>query len=475
MALRTINIDTVLVRNALKVGSDDVFTLCTSDKINKWSRFKPVRDPDVGLNWPAGLNGKFGLNLPSDWEYLPVRGDVDYGRLDDFRGYEHDVELTGPVVYALASDVRIPNSNSAVITPTMDPNVNTGQWIFRRNEAPHNDVKILPEDLGIEGYYYGVKLTLGSNIYYKTTAATLSDPSGQVFSIDCTITNALEKIFTDFPVADYAGTVTWQLFISEYPHSAWSIIEPLNIIYLETAVYGSKSIIASGSFELRSWLIAADISGTSQIRTLVWAYNDTNPKEIYLFRPVGSAYPGVNAADLINGLFGDHWNWTAMSGGNDVTNDFSAWDDGVKVSLFPVVPNGGPEISSAAKFGLSGVNSYGEEVSITLRHEKGGAVSFEFRCDIFGVSIILSEVIQGGDIGSTTLRIRIRLDGAPHGDQPILIYDSPAETTLLCSSTQHFEIDGTMLLQSGQEYGDFTLNRALRAGDIIIIRIGNAI
>ena len=74
----------------------DVATICSSEKINMWSRNKPIR-----VNTPAeiteaqkhsaafGLSASFTYNEPAVWTYLPPRPGTDWCRLTDFNEYGH--------------------------------------------------------------------------------------------------------------------------------------------------------------------------------------------------------------------------------------------------------------------------------------------------------------------------------------------------------------------------------------------------
>lgn len=103
MALGTTNIDTRLVGNAIGSGSNDVGTLCTSNKINKWSKYKPVRYNTLSPLTDAELKlANYGFDIANmvktdavsaasiNWNYLkPLGGANSPYRLGDFRSYEH--------------------------------------------------------------------------------------------------------------------------------------------------------------------------------------------------------------------------------------------------------------------------------------------------------------------------------------------------------------------------------------------------
>ena len=110
MALGTTGISTTLVANTIDVGSNDVGTLCTSSKINKWSKWKPVRyNTLTGITSEQLSFTNYGLNIitytsfnnvidairndSNTWNYLQPRGMLTYSepfRIGDFRNYLHE-------------------------------------------------------------------------------------------------------------------------------------------------------------------------------------------------------------------------------------------------------------------------------------------------------------------------------------------------------------------------------------------------
>ena len=110
MALGTTNISTTLVANTIGTGSNDVGTLCTSSKINMWSKKKPVilnqLFPDRSGNWWLGIGNDCGItathvgtiaevinaidnNAIPMYYNKPTGGDSAPFRLADFAGYDH--------------------------------------------------------------------------------------------------------------------------------------------------------------------------------------------------------------------------------------------------------------------------------------------------------------------------------------------------------------------------------------------------
>ena len=104
MALGIDKISTSLVAQTIGEGSNDVGTLCESTKINKWSKWKPIRlnkvtgitesdlvSVDYGL-MPMTSSTNYAIVVGSKWAYNQPRGGAYYEpyRLGDFRNYDHN-------------------------------------------------------------------------------------------------------------------------------------------------------------------------------------------------------------------------------------------------------------------------------------------------------------------------------------------------------------------------------------------------
>lgn len=128
--LPTTNISTTLVANTLGTSSRDVGTLCTSDRINKWSKYKPIDDDRNILpeeDWWTGTDGKCGLNInpvqielgdanwtvraiwesynSNPWQYIKASKAF---RLGDFRGYQHDAICPFQINYKKGDSYEVP-------------------------------------------------------------------------------------------------------------------------------------------------------------------------------------------------------------------------------------------------------------------------------------------------------------------------------------------------------------------------------
>lgn len=106
------NITVTKVKNTLGVSNTNVSSLCTSDKVNKYSKYKPVRlnstNTSGNSDWYKAQDGNCGFEIPlqtypeesasKEWKYLKPRGIANNEpyRLGDFREYEHN--FTNPFV-----------------------------------------------------------------------------------------------------------------------------------------------------------------------------------------------------------------------------------------------------------------------------------------------------------------------------------------------------------------------------------------
>lgn len=237
------------VRDALGSGSFDVFTLCTDANINKWSKNKPIRDAGVGANWPAGADGYYGLSIPvstlnaffssENWTYNKPRGGSwdgspydEPGRLDDFRGYEKN---SNPPIYI-----------SSFSSGTINPLVNAAaQFEITINTNSANG--LLPSDLSLNDYYFGIRLQCGANYVYLTNPDTIGNGGSSVGF------NVTDPVFNDLE-----GEYTWVAFLCDHaislrgnltgdPEASYSVI-----LLPETTLYDSTPVYHSGIFMVES-------------------------------------------------------------------------------------------------------------------------------------------------------------------------------------------------------------------------------
>ena len=81
--LPSTEITTTLVGNTLGISSRDVGILCTSDNINYFSKYKPVKlqadsiDRNANPNWYKATNGNCGINVPNGVTYSNSESNQD--------------------------------------------------------------------------------------------------------------------------------------------------------------------------------------------------------------------------------------------------------------------------------------------------------------------------------------------------------------------------------------------------------------
>ncbi len=117
----TAPVNTDDISATLGVASHDVATLCTSDRINRWSKYKPIRDGSYTTLPAASFEGTaadkaegivFGLKCATpvsrltgihecDFSYVGKPGDGDWKRMTDFVGYDHNA---GPLPTAALTE-----------------------------------------------------------------------------------------------------------------------------------------------------------------------------------------------------------------------------------------------------------------------------------------------------------------------------------------------------------------------------------
>lgn len=185
MALGTTNISTTLVGTTLGTSSRDVGTLCTHPSINKWSKWKPIRQNTVsGITAMILSNANFGLVPASTstnyaaiagvkWTYNKPRGG-DYNepyRLGDFRNYNH-------AALPICTIDEAPKANRTF---------NTSKQISAAINVSGTDDTIGLDDFTdtIGDMYFGAVIVDGSSVYIQTATATLSN-GGNSFDLDLT-------------------------------------------------------------------------------------------------------------------------------------------------------------------------------------------------------------------------------------------------------------------------------------------------
>lgn len=194
--LSSSNITTNEVGKAIGLGSSNVSILCSSAKVNMWSKWKPISLNAVTLTDTLLTDYKCGLSINEtnlstlagalidwdgtlasqyQWDYLkPLGGSSSPYRLGDFRNYEH---------YVLPM-LRLPNSESEdsycwLYVNQFYPALNLVRDFDLARTQPEGVTGILPADLKmntgslLSTYYLGV-LVFDVNRWNTTSSATSS-------------------------------------------------------------------------------------------------------------------------------------------------------------------------------------------------------------------------------------------------------------------------------------------------------------
>lgn len=201
MALPLTGVTTTIVKQAIGLASNSVNALCNNYKINKWSKFKPVRydnvapNRGVGADWWRAHDGNCGLSIPSypniaalftavrggaiTWDYLPPTGVAGQPlRLADFRGYEHTAKP--PLVPMDLMDTYYSTHN--IMGTALDLRVPT-------------EYELTISDIGrtynLGSMYFGVALCQQGTAGYKYMTESVTMAAGGGGGIDVPIKNEL--------------------------------------------------------------------------------------------------------------------------------------------------------------------------------------------------------------------------------------------------------------------------------------------
>lgn len=177
------NCDIITIANVLGETNLNVVSLCTSSKINMWSKRKPVKHPSLDAltdSQIGGTSGDYGISYPSTRNLNTIKDYYDGGnngysydkpngsavapyRLSDFKGYKHDAYPPMGGSLTVAKQV-IHTSNIQI---SVD---------FRLQDV---------DDLSIEDFqtfkncYFGIALYKGDSLLARqTVSTTLSEAAG---------------------------------------------------------------------------------------------------------------------------------------------------------------------------------------------------------------------------------------------------------------------------------------------------------
>jgi len=254
------------IKNVLGEATYNLFDLGTSANINMWSRYKPVRDAYLGVNWPLSSmiygSGRYGLAFgqrtaigidggPTDmdltnWTYQQPRGGSHGGaidepvRLGDFRGYSHTPSNTNsrPVV-------GVDTANA----PSGTYYVYAGDTVSWSTITCSNDtVGIKPDDMIVNvggdtmgDYFLAVYFTDGADTKWLSSATDVNGGSSVIIDL------------TDEPYASWSGEITWEVVICDIAsidEDAWNAddVQDANYCSLPTGEHGGKTYVNTGTF-----------------------------------------------------------------------------------------------------------------------------------------------------------------------------------------------------------------------------------
>ncbi|WP_282125627.1 hypothetical protein [Marinifilum flexuosum] len=175
------NVDIAEVKSVLGHNSNDLGTLCKSDRINMWSRKKPIhnRKGDLdALDWYESSTGNYGFSIPQftvandqNWSYNPpIGGEASPYCLGDFRGY--DTAHTPVIALEKDSTVTSINVNK---TPSL-------AFLFHFNFSSSNGVT--PTELGFGNYYLGARVVGKNGVSKEFTSENTIANNADFMAID---------------------------------------------------------------------------------------------------------------------------------------------------------------------------------------------------------------------------------------------------------------------------------------------------
>ena len=306
MALGTTGISTTLVANTIGVGSNDIGTLCTSNRINVWSKWKPVSYRTMGsltLDQLKEIN--YGLTTtpvtnPDDLtEWLcihPSGGSSSPYRLGDFRNYNH--AATSPFFAVLNFDVNKLDTDTCRID-------------FMFNVGGSDTSLGLSDFIGttIGSLYVAVILNNGTTNYIKTS--------------DVNINNGAAYI--EFPIktgyfADFIGELSAKVVLCTLPFTSLTLLSSVTGNTYYPFLVGSISeatCVINVRDSIALSMYATKISRSPTIlSTSIETYITTpdNPDAFYFGTNYGELYLTISATNNSSNdvSIGNHFALEAM-------------------------------------------------------------------------------------------------------------------------------------------------------------------
>ena len=239
MAIGKTNISIDLVRRTIGSSKTDVGGLCTDDKVNMFSYYKPVDSDrittDPNSDWPSLVKNSFGLIIPSltvpidtslNWSRdKPKGGALSPYRLSDFGGYEHAAK---PCISSGCTD--------KVSVNMMDSGYTSRTFTFEQIPAD-SKTNVSALNIGkIQDYYWGFAML-----------ESLTSTDGPIRTCDKPIKEGGNSLTVDFFELGASSTHKYLLFLLSKNKStgiapdSWNLseiaeIEPLVVYHNDTFI-----------------------------------------------------------------------------------------------------------------------------------------------------------------------------------------------------------------------------------------------
>lgn len=312
MALGTTGISTTLVANTIGVGSNDVGTLCTSSKINPWSKWKPVSYQTSGsltdaqlkeTNYGFNITSNTNLDSPTGWSYVkPIGGMTSPYRLGDFRGYNHEAKTFMWVENYIWDYYTYPSAQSIEIYPAFMYGYGSGNG---QGGAGGANIDLLAKDFNLtnlggsfENFYIGVyHKTPDGTTYYAFSNITIGQtgPSTPLkILLTCGEGGITTTGFTDYLnglPADSVITLTPFLVFTQsytatkycFPNGQTMTVTKKNLnaeavfaMWGKLNVFGTNAGIGAGGVSFYDYTLSTAITGSGSIYETVISTTTVN-------------------------------------------------------------------------------------------------------------------------------------------------------------------------------------------------------
>lgn len=222
--------DTIREKNLGTCTFDSRSWFLPDAKINKWSKYKPVKlatYPLPGTDWWKATDGYCGFSIPqfsdidsliadtSTWTYnLPTGGANDPLRSFDFRGYKAGAVI--PFSLLLPDAIRVGSSGTVVKLMMLSVDA---------NNLSLNDI--------VGNKYFGVVVKRGTQIAVKTSSSYISAGDNILSIDDCGLLNSAGTI----TIAGFLTSQAIPTWTSVADQPIWSLNAESNYAYKNTTLY----------------------------------------------------------------------------------------------------------------------------------------------------------------------------------------------------------------------------------------------